>query len=198
MATNVNSENGVPEFLYHVKRTIIDYAQDKSGATRITDILGTFTDLAAAKLAARSALASESYLRDDFEEYEENNGTEDWKHGDGVIVFAKVPAGQVFEVSLVTNPNLLRFHGNASGEVEGPLHYGKHYYLRSSMARDLIGLQYSRPQSITTMIGLVASRQPTLKGLTPHARPHSKLQRRLCSTRKSPKSHSPSTTRRMR
>ncbi len=45
------------EFLYHVKRTITNYADDKSGATRIVDILGTFTDLAAAKAAANAGLA---------------------------------------------------------------------------------------------------------------------------------------------
>lgn len=69
MATNGTGE--ASEFLYHVKRTIIDFAEDKSGATQITDILGTFTELTAAKSAARSGLASEGYVKDDFETYEE-------------------------------------------------------------------------------------------------------------------------------
>ncbi len=118
-------ENSTPELLYHVKRTITDFAEDKSGATQTTDILGTFTNLASAKAAARSALASEGYLKDDFEDYVENNGTEEWTHGDGVIVFAKAPRGQEFEVRLDTKPNDLHFNGNAGGEVEGHLHYGK-------------------------------------------------------------------------
>lgn len=129
MATNgTQEENGVEEFLYHVKRTIIDYADDKSGATRTTDILGTFTDLAAAKQAAHSALASEGYIRDDFEVFEKKDETdpEEWKHGDGCLVYAKAPRGQEFDVRIDTKPNVLKFKGNASGEVEGNLHYGKH------------------------------------------------------------------------
>lgn len=115
----------IPEFLYHVKRTITDYHEDKSGATRITDVLGTFTDLHAAKLAARSALASEGYLKDDFDTFEQKDeaNPEEWKHEDGVLVFAKAPAGQQFEVRLDTKPNVNKFKGNASGEVEGYLHY---------------------------------------------------------------------------
>jgi hypothetical protein len=114
-----------PEFLFHVKRNIINYPADKSGATRITDVLGTFVDLAAAKNAAHEALASEGYLKDDFESYEVKDETdsEQWPHGDGVLVFAKAPAGQEFEVCLDTKPNPLKFKGNASGEVEGFLHY---------------------------------------------------------------------------
>jgi hypothetical protein len=116
-----------PEFLYHVKRTITDFHEDKSGATRTTDVLGSFTDLKAAKAAAYSALASEGYLKDDFELYEDNTSNpEGWKHGDGVLAFAKAPAGQEFEVRLDTKPNVLNLEGNADGEVEGFLHYGRH------------------------------------------------------------------------
>ncbi|TVY58212.1 hypothetical protein LCER1_G002149 [Lachnellula cervina] len=125
MASNGNTETA-PEFLYHIKRTITDYHEDKSGATRTTDVLGTFTDLKAAKAAAYSALSSEGYIKDDFEVYEDNTSNpEDWKHGDGVLVFAKAPAGQEFEVRLDTKPNVPKFQGNASGEVDGFLHYGK-------------------------------------------------------------------------
>jgi len=122
MATDVTKQDA-PELLYHVKRTVVDFAHDKSGATQITDILNTFTDLAAAKAAARSALASEGYVKDDFETYEENDGTTEWKHGDGVVVIAKAPAGQEFEVCLDTKPNFFKFKGNASGEVESHLQY---------------------------------------------------------------------------
>jgi outer membrane protein assembly factor BamB len=114
------------DLLYHVNRAIIDFAQDKSSATQTTDVFGTFTDLAATNAAARSALPSEGYLIDDFVEYEENDGTKEWKHADGVIVFAKAPAGQEFVVRLDTTSNALHFKGNASSEVEGHLHYSKH------------------------------------------------------------------------
>jgi hypothetical protein len=126
MAANEAQQNGgLEEFLYHVKRTITDLAEDKSGATRVTDILGTFTNLTAAKNAAHSALASEGYIKDDFETYEAKDEAdpEEWKHGDGCLVFAKAPRGQEFDVCIDTKPNVLKLKGNASGEVEGFLHY---------------------------------------------------------------------------
>jgi hypothetical protein len=116
-----------PESLFHVKRTITDYADDKSGASRTTDILGTFTSLAAAKKAVRGALAHEGYIKDDFEilELKDETSEEEWKHGDGCLVFAKAPRGQEFDVRIDTKPNVLKLEGNGSGEVEGHLHYGK-------------------------------------------------------------------------
>jgi len=123
MATNIADQNGVSELLYHVLRTIIDFARDKSGATQTTDVFGTFTDLAAAKAAARSVLPSEGYSKEDFTQYEENDGTKEWKYREGGMVFAKALSGEEFQVYLDTKPNLLRFKGNASGKVEGHLHY---------------------------------------------------------------------------
>jgi len=113
------------DLLYHVKRTIIRYDEDPSGATRDVDILGTFTDLAAAKAAANAGLASEGYLKSDFDIYEQKSETpaEEWKRGDGIMVFAKAPAGQQFEVGLDTEVNAAGFKGNEQGEVEGFLHY---------------------------------------------------------------------------
>jgi hypothetical protein len=119
------AENEAQDMLFHVKRTVTDFAEDKSGATRTTDILGTFTDLTAAKNAARSALASEGYLKDDFATFETKSEVdpEAWTHGDGVLIFAKAPAGQEFEVRLDTKPNVNNLKGNPSGEVDGYLHY---------------------------------------------------------------------------
>lgn len=127
-----NETGETSDLLYHVMRTIVDFHKDESGATQIADILGTFTDLAAAKAAARSGLASEGYIKDDFEIYEENDGKSSWTHGDGVLSYAKAPAGQVFEVRVDTSPNSLKFKGNADGEVEGHLHYGTPQLNRSS------------------------------------------------------------------
>jgi hypothetical protein len=137
MAKNGTTE--APEFLFHIKRTITDFADDKSGATRITDILGTFTSLAAAKSAAYSALASEGYIKDDFEVLEQKNeiNPEEWKHGDGCLVFARAPRGQEFDVRIDTKPNVLKLKGNASGEVEGTLHYGMSFKISVSPRRCL-------------------------------------------------------------
>jgi hypothetical protein len=125
-ANGTNATTEAPEYLFHVKRTITDFAEDKSGATRTTDILGTFTSLAAAKNAAHGALAAEGYIKDDFEVLEQKDETdpEEWKHGDGCLVFAKAPRGQEFDVRIDTKPNALKMRGNASGEVDGFLHYG--------------------------------------------------------------------------
>lgn len=131
MAANGNNgtteTTDAPEYLFHVKRTITNYADDKSGATRIIDILGTFTSLAAAKNAARGALASEGYIKDDFEilELKDETPEAEWKHGDGCLVFAKTPRGQEFDVRIDTKPNVLKLEGNESGEVEGHLYYGE-------------------------------------------------------------------------
>jgi len=124
MPTKITDDNQAPELLYHVKRTIIDFELNASGANQTTDILKTYTDLGAAKTAAHSALLNEGYLKDDFEKYEEYDESKSWEHGDGVIVFAKAPAGQVFEVRLDTKPNALNFKINAtSSEVESDLYY---------------------------------------------------------------------------
>ncbi len=141
-----SKEEPIPELLFHVKRTIIDYREDPSGATRLTDVLGTFTDLHAAKLAANAALASEGYLKDDFEVYELKYevGAEEWKHDEGVLVYARAPAGQEFEVRLDTKPNVNKFKGNASGEVEGHLHYGTLSSFTSEFGLDRAGIANKR------------------------------------------------------
>lgn len=125
MTGTTNGTAGVEsDLLYHIKRTITDYAADKSGATRTTDILGTFTDLHAAKEAALKSLEKEGFKKDDFELYKVNDGSDDWAHGEGIMVFAKAPSGSEFEVRLDTKPNINKFKGNEQGAVIEPyLHY---------------------------------------------------------------------------
>jgi hypothetical protein len=113
-----------PELLYHVKRTIVDFAIDQSGSTQITDILSTFTDLTAAKAAAHTALQQERYMENDFQHYDENDGTEKWKHGVAVMVLARAPAGQAFKVSLDTTLNNFPFNVDSSSKVIDHLEYG--------------------------------------------------------------------------
>ena len=120
-STNITQE----PLLYHVKRTVIDLTEDKSGATRITDIEGTYNNLHAAKEAATHALASEGYLESDFDTLSVKAVDEEWTHADGVLVLAKAPAGQEFEVAIDTKPNTLNLKGNAVGKIEGILHYSK-------------------------------------------------------------------------
>ena len=116
----------VSDQLYHIKRTITDFNPSLTNHGYTVDILGTYTDLALAKEAARSALFSEGYLASDFEIYNENNGDENWVHGDGVKVYAKAYAGQVLEVMIDTKPNTEGWW-SSKGEFEGcdgGLYYG--------------------------------------------------------------------------
>jgi len=110
--------------LYHVKRTLIDPAAKKSGIPRTVDILGTYTNLGAAKQAASTALLDEGYTKGDFELYEEYDSDENPIHGSGVRVYAKSLAGSEFEVSLDTKYNELGLRSDDSGEVKGILYYG--------------------------------------------------------------------------
>ena len=178
MPRTTNDTTGEP-LLYHVKRTIIDLAEDKSGATRVTDIEGTYTDLSAAKTAAQHALASEGYLASDFDTLSLKTAEGSWTHGDGVLVYAKAPAGQEFEVAIDTKPNTLNLKGNAAGKVEGVLHYGM---IHSHVCEDLPdnGMQLFRQPSSTTKIGQEVSSLLKSKALSQPAKPHTKPRRRSC------------------
>lgn len=97
----------IPEQLYHTTLTVVDFHKDTSGAIRDVYVLGTHTTISAAKSFALRALTHLGYQPDDFAEYATRLDTppESWKHGDGVMVYAKAPAGQEFIVGLDTKPN---------------------------------------------------------------------------------------------
>ncbi|KAM5350318.1 hypothetical protein ACJ41O_006823 [Fusarium nematophilum] len=119
--------NAVPELLHHTTLTVIDYHEDPSGATRSVYVLGTHGTLEAAKAFATSALQGLKYEPNDFAEYAVRS-TEPWKHGDGVLVFARAPAGQVFFIGINTTPNNESLPASPDGAVVLPqgadlLHY---------------------------------------------------------------------------
>lgn len=105
--------NSTPELLFHVTLAVIDYHIDASGGARSFYVLGTFAELSAARsFAAEKALPGLGYELDDFTTYEANpravggpGALDGWNHGDGVVVYAKAPAGQVFVVGVDTKPN---------------------------------------------------------------------------------------------
>jgi hypothetical protein len=111
------------DLLYHVVCEVIDYHKDKSGATRTTEVFGTYTSLLAAKSAARSCLKMLGYLPEEFSTYREKINPETWSYGDGVFIYAKAPAGQEFSVRVDTKPNENGFKGTEHGKVEGHLCY---------------------------------------------------------------------------
>lgn len=122
MASNGDAASS-EDLLYHVVYEIINYQRDTSGATRTTDVFGTYTSLPVAKAIARSCLKNWGYKVTDFEVYELNDDPENWKYGDGVALYAKARSGQEFRVRLDTKTNVNQLKGGPQGEVEGQLHY---------------------------------------------------------------------------
>ena len=93
------------ELLYHTVLTVVDYHIDTSGSTQYVYVLGSHGTLEAAKEFAVKALHNLGYEADEFAVYEAHQTGVEWRHGDGVIVYAKAPAGQEFIVRLDTTPN---------------------------------------------------------------------------------------------
>lgn len=102
-------ESLIPDLLYHTTLTVVDYHEDASGSTRTVYVLATHSTLKAAKSFALTALRGLGYRPEDFTEFasQESHGAVDasWTHGDGVVVFARAPAGHEFLVGIDTTPN---------------------------------------------------------------------------------------------
>ncbi|KAI8648973.1 hypothetical protein NCS55_01470300 [Fusarium keratoplasticum] len=119
--------NDVPELLYHTVLTVIDYSQELSGPTSSVYVLGTHSILEAAKACATSALQELDYEPEDFTEYAVCL-SKPWEHGDGVLVFARAPGGQVFLVRIDTTLNNESLLASPDGTIVLPqgcdtLHY---------------------------------------------------------------------------
>jgi len=138
------AEGNIPELLYHTTLTVIDYHVDTSGSTRGVYVLGTHTTLESAKAFSLTALQGLGYEEDDFAEYKTRSkkpptdeGEEGWPYGDGVLVYAKAPAGQEFLVSLDTKPNTENLPEDvASGDhvLKLPQGFGHlHYVLQTKI-----------------------------------------------------------------
>jgi hypothetical protein len=119
---NPDNTDTTSDVLYHVLVGVINYHKDPSGATRNFDVFKTFTSIPAAKASARKCLEALGYLPADFDEYEEKVDAETWQHGDGVLVYAKAPAGQVIEVRVDTTPNVRDMKADNEAVVPGPLY----------------------------------------------------------------------------
>jgi hypothetical protein len=110
------------DVLYLVKRTFIN-PKDPVETRFDIDIPATFTDLKAAKEEAKSALINEGYERDFFPIYAVNNGSSDWKYGDGVIVYAEGPSHELFKVEIETTPNRDELEPDGTGRIRRSLHH---------------------------------------------------------------------------
>ena len=117
-----------PKLLYHTALTVIDYHEDTGGSTESFYILGTHSNLEAAKAFAKMALQSQGFQANDFAAYQERQPGQPWPHGDSFIVYAKAPAGQEFLVNIVTKTNDEELPEGPEGiivlpEGENNLHY---------------------------------------------------------------------------
>ncbi|CAM1504796.1 Fc.00g023870.m01.CDS01 [Cosmosporella sp. VM-42] len=127
MATN-------PELLYHTTLTVIDFHEDPSGAKRSVYVLATHATVEAAKAFAPKALHVLGYEPEDFQEYAVHSSSEEWKHGDGILVYAKAAAGQVFLIGIDTTPNNDSLSANADGSFILPLGVEfLHYVLQTTI-----------------------------------------------------------------
>jgi hypothetical protein len=112
--------------LYIVKRIYTDHKDPNRNEFKVA-IKGTYTDLRAAKSAAQRVLPDEGYARDDFSEYDVNDGSgagKPWAYGDGVMVRAVAgPGAETFVVELETVPNAIgaRPASGGDGRVRGKL-----------------------------------------------------------------------------
>ncbi|KAK3299706.1 uncharacterized protein B0H64DRAFT_103909 [Chaetomium fimeti] len=107
---DTDGNSSIPELLYHTTLTVVDFHRDTSGSTRDTHVLGTHTTLPAAKAFALRALETLGYKPADFDEYAtradySGEAAEEWPHHDGVMVYARGPAGHELLVGLDTKPN---------------------------------------------------------------------------------------------
>ena len=110
------------ENLYVVKRTFTD-SKKPTGDSFNVSLPATFTDLKSAKQAAVSELIQESYEPEFFPRYVVNKGQSNWTYGDGVMIFAEGPAGEIFKVEIETVPNAAGFEADDTGRVRRPLHH---------------------------------------------------------------------------
>jgi hypothetical protein len=107
------------ENLYVIKRTFTD---PKTPDSKIA-LPATFTDLKAAKAEAKTILTKEGYETEFFPVYDVNDGHSQWKHGDGVIVYAEGPESEIIKVEIVTVGNVNGLKADGTGRVQSPLHY---------------------------------------------------------------------------
>lgn len=93
------ADQNIPELLFHTTLTVIDFHIDTSGSTQSVYVLGTHTTLESAKAFTLKALEGLGYQADDFDEFETRTPDKEWTHGDGILVYAKAPAGRMFSSS---------------------------------------------------------------------------------------------------
>ncbi|WAO97031.1 Hypothetical protein NCS54_01473500 [Fusarium falciforme] len=166
--------NDVPELLYRTVLTLIDYHEDPWGATRSVYVLGTHNALKAAKAFATSALQGLNYEPDGFTEYAVRS-SEPWEHGDGVLVFARAPAGQEFLIEIDTTLNNESLLASPDGTVVIPQGSDRlHYVLQTTIDYNLdrtCSVPSTKIQGTVRESEEIANEWPFGEGMVAHAVP---------------------------
>ncbi|KIH87760.1 hypothetical protein SPBR_05255 [Sporothrix brasiliensis 5110] len=129
--------SGIPELLYHTTLTVLGKDGETAAPTRSVYVLGTHATVEAAKAFASKALQDLGYEPSDFVQYDVRDGTQPLAHGDGVVVYAKAPAGQEFIVGLDTTPNDQGFLAGPDGTIQLSAHPDNDGKREKDLARHL-------------------------------------------------------------
>jgi hypothetical protein len=106
MSAQGKSQTFVPEFLYHTYLKVDEHGVETKEVIPRFYVLGTHATVESAKNSAATVIPKLGYEESDFDIYEERPKVGgEWKHGDGVVVYAKAPAGQEFFVGIDTKLN---------------------------------------------------------------------------------------------
>ncbi|KAH8733238.1 hypothetical protein GQ44DRAFT_766291 [Phaeosphaeriaceae sp. PMI808] len=108
------------ENLYVILRTIVDLKGPAEPTFSIA-LPAAFTNLKAAKDLAKNLLVGEGYEPDFFRRYEVNDGSKEWKHGDGVIVYGEGSSDDILKVEIQTVPDTIGLEIDSTGRVKAHL-----------------------------------------------------------------------------
>ncbi|TKA69968.1 hypothetical protein B0A49_10865 [Cryomyces minteri] len=112
------------ENLYHVVFKVSNLKHDPTAEIEKVRVCGTYTSLPLAKAAAHRCLFDAAYEQEFFETFDTQHGADiEWTHGDGIIVYAVAPDGEIFTVSLATTPNTYSYKSDADGKVNLDLYH---------------------------------------------------------------------------
>ena len=110
--------------LYHVVFTSSHFKHDPTAEVQKVRVCGTYTSIKAAKAAAHQTLFHAGYEREWFKILDvRTSETTDWKHGDGVVVYAEAPEGEIFIVSVNTTKDSLGVKSNEEGKIDIDLYH---------------------------------------------------------------------------
>jgi len=97
----VSGAKNVGQGLYYVVQSKINYALDRSGANRSSIIEGVYASEADAIEAARSMLLDDDVKKEDFAEYDEFAGQDDWPFGENVVIHAIGNSGENYTLAVL-------------------------------------------------------------------------------------------------